>query len=72
MKNFRIKNYDTIGYIVQERTWFFFWVTHCESLHRYEVFKTIEEAKKHIKDHKQHIVNYNYKLKNLKHTEYLN
>ena len=69
MKNFRIKNYGT-GYIVQERTLIFFWVTHCESLHRYEVFKTIDDAKKHIKDHKQHVLN--YKLKTLKYTEYLN
>lgn len=52
MERFRIKNYRTMGYIVQERYWFFCWFTHAESLRVNKIFNTVEEAKQHIKESK--------------------
>jgi len=69
MKKYRIRNYYTSGYIVQERMLLFSWYTLMDNhfLRTKKVFDTIEDAKDYIKE----IIERKKELKKAKYIEYV-
>ena len=69
MKKYRIRNYYTSGYIVQERMFLISWYTLTDS-HDYrtpKVFDKIEDAKAYIKEN----IERKKELKKVKYIEYV-
>lgn len=69
MRKYRIKNYYTDGYIVQERVFLFTWYTLSDNnfSRTSKVFGEVEDAKEYIKE----IIEREKELKNAEYTEYV-
>ena len=69
MKKYRIRNYYTSGYIVQERMLLFSWYTLTDNhfLRDEKVFDKVEDAKDYIKE----IIEREKELKKAKYIEYV-